>query len=164
MPTAPALPKASIDDALREHFGFESLRRGQREAVASVVAGHNTLVVMPTGAGKSLVYQLSACLLDGVTVVISPLIALMKDQVDALGRRGIPAVALNSSMPIEQQRAGLDALRNGSVRLVYVAPERLRNKAFLRALADARVALLAVDEAHCVSRCSMLKVLPQSAP
>jgi ATP-dependent DNA helicase RecQ len=152
VPIAPALPKATIDDALREHFGFESLRRGQREAVASVVAGKNTLVVMPTGAGKSLVYQLSACLLDGVTVVISPLIALMKDQVDALDRRGIPAVALNSSMPVEQQRAGLDALRRGSVRLVYVAPERLRNKSFLRALAEARVALLAVDEAHCVSQ------------
>ncbi len=146
------LPPATIDDALREHFGFEALRRGQREAVAFVVGGRNTLVVMPTGAGKSLVYQLSACLLDGVTVVISPLIALMKDQVDALGRMGIPAVALNSSMGVEEQRLGLDLLRRGAVRLVYVAPERLRNRAFLRALAEARVALLAVDEAHCVSQ------------
>ena len=117
-----------------------------------MTAGHNTLVVMPTGAGKSLVYQLSACLLDGVTVVISPLIALMKDQVDALTRRGIPAVALNSSMPAEAYRAGLDALRSGEVRLVYVAPERLRNRGFLRALAEAQVALLAVDEAHCISQ------------
>jgi ATP-dependent DNA helicase RecQ len=142
----------AIDAALREHFGFEALRRGQREAVAAVTAGHNTLVVMPTGAGKSLVYQLSACLLDGVTVVISPLIALMKDQVDALTRRGIPAVALNSSMPAEAYRAGLDALRSGEVRLVYVAPERLRNRGFLRALAEAQVALLAVDEAHCISQ------------
>ncbi len=156
LPAAVSLPPApsdaAIDDALREHFGFEALRRGQREAVAAVAAGRDTLVVMPTGAGKSLVYQLSACLLDGVTVVISPLIALMKDQVDALTRRGIPAVAINSSMPAEAYRAGLDALRRGEVRLVYVAPERLRNQAFLRALAEAHVALLAVDEAHCVSQ------------
>ena len=157
MPSPPAVPDAPTDDAaidaaLREHFGFDALRRGQREAVASVLGGRDTLVVMPTGAGKSLVYQLAACLSDGVTVVISPLIALMKDQVDALGRRGIPAVALNSSQDVEAQRAGLRALRNGDVRLVYVAPERLRNRAFLGALAEASVALLAVDEAHCVSQ------------
>jgi ATP-dependent DNA helicase RecQ len=152
VPTAPAITDAAIDDALRTHFGFEALRRGQREAVSAVAAGRDTLVVMPTGAGKSLVYQLSACLLDGVTVVVSPLIALMKDQVDALTRRGISAVALNSSMPADDYRAGLDALRSGAVRLVYVAPERLRNRGFLRALADASVALLAVDEAHCVSQ------------
>ncbi len=143
---------AAIDAALREHFGFDALRRGQREAVAAVLGGSDTLVVMPTGAGKSLVYQLAACLSDGVTVVISPLIALMKDQVDALKRRGIPAVALNSAQDAEAQRAGLRALRSGKVRLVYVAPERLRNRAFLGALAEARVALLAVDEAHCVSQ------------
>ncbi len=152
MPIAPAVSDAAIDAALREHFGFDALRRGQREAVASVLGGSDTLVVMPTGAGKSLVYQLAACLSDGVTVVISPLIALMKDQVDALERRGIPAVALNSSLGAEEQRAGLRALRNGEVRLVYVAPERLRNRAFLGALAEASVALLAVDEAHCISQ------------
>ncbi len=156
MPSTPAAPAATddaaIDAALREHFGFDALRRGQREAVASVLGGDHTLVVMPTGAGKSLVYQLAACLSEGVTVVISPLIALMKDQVDALARRGIPAVALNSSQDAEAQRAGLRALRSGAVRLVYVAPERLRNRAFLGALAEASVALLAVDEAHCVSQ------------
>jgi ATP-dependent DNA helicase RecQ len=152
VPPALALTDDRIDAALREHFGFEALRRGQREAVAAVTSGQNTLVVMPTGAGKSLVYQLSACLLDGVTVVISPLIALMKDQVDALTRRGIRAVALNSSMPAEDYRAGLDALRSGEVRLVYVAPERLRNRGFLRALDQASIALLAVDEAHCISQ------------
>ena len=153
MPAVLTPPSTStIDDALREHFGFESLRRGQREAVESVVAGHDTLVVMPTGAGKSLVYQLSACMLDGVTVVISPLIALMKDQVDGLARKGIPALALNSSLGAEELREGLNLLRRGAVRLVYVAPERLRNRAFLRALGEASVALLAVDEAHCVSQ------------
>ncbi|MEM1041171.1 MAG: ATP-dependent DNA helicase RecQ [Bacteroidota bacterium] len=157
MPAAPAASEAAVSDAaidaaLREHFGFDALRRGQREAVASVLGGSDTLVVMPTGAGKSLVYQLSACLSDGVTVVISPLIALMKDQVDALHRRGIPAVALNSSQGEDERREGLQALRSGDVRLVYVAPERLRNRAFLGALAEASVALLAVDEAHCVSQ------------
>lgn len=151
-PMSAPLPAAALQTALREHFGFEALRPGQAEALAPVLARRDALVVMPTGAGKSLVYQLAACLRPGLTVVISPLIALMKDQVDGLARRGVPAVALNSSLPAEAQRAALRAIREGTVRLVYVAPERLSNRAFQRAVAEASVALLAVDEAHCISQ------------
>lgn len=146
-PDAPA-----VRDVLRRHFGFEALRPGQAEALAPVLSGRDTLVVMPTGAGKSLVYQLAACVGEGVTLVISPLIALMKDQVDGLNRLGIPAVAVNSGQPEAERRAALDAVRTGAARLVYVAPERLQNGAFVSAMAQARVGLLAVDEAHCVSQ------------
>jgi ATP-dependent DNA helicase RecQ len=153
MPSSPALPpEALLADVLRQQFGFGALRPGQEEAIQPVLDGRDTLVVMPTGAGKSLVYQLAACLRPGVTVVISPLIALMKDQVDGLTRRGIPAVALHSAQPAEAQRAALDALREGRLRMVYVAPERLQNRSFLGALARAEVGLLAVDEAHCISQ------------
>ena len=113
---APPQPPASfgpyteqqVYDTLREHFGFEALRRGQADALGAVLSGHDALVVMPTGAGKSLVYQLAALMKEGVTVVVSPLIALMKDQVDALSRRGIPAAMINSSMSQTEQRAVLD--------------------------------------------------------
>ncbi len=149
---APTASAAAVQEALREHFGFGGLRPGQDDAIRPVLDGKDALVVMPTGAGKSLVYQLAAMLRPGVTLVISPLIALMKDQVDALTRHGVPAVALNSAMPMEEQRAALDAMREGAVKLVYVAPERLQNRGFLAAASRAEVGLLAVDEAHCVSQ------------
>jgi len=152
MPHPAPTSDAQLADVLRQRFGFGGLRPGQEEAIRPVLDGRDTLVVMPTGAGKSLVYQLAACLRPGVTVVISPLIALMKDQVDALDRRGIPAVALHSAQPAEAQRAALDALREGRLAMVYVAPERLQNRSFLGALAQAEVGLLAVDEAHCISQ------------
>ena len=152
-PVAAPPPDAdAIAVALREHFGFDALREGQADALAPVLEGRDTLVVMPTGAGKSLIYQLGALLREGVTVVISPLIALMKDQVDGLAARGLPVVAINSSQGVVEQRAALDAVARGAAKLVYVAPERLRSRAFLRALAQADVGLLAVDEAHCVSQ------------
>ena len=138
--------------ALRAHFGFDALRPGQAEALQPVLDGRDTLVVMPTGAGKSLIYQLAAVLLDGTTVVVSPLIALMKDQVDGLQRRGLAVAAINSTQTAAEQRAALAALARGALTLVYVAPERLRHRAFLDALAAARIARLAVDEAHCVSQ------------
>jgi ATP-dependent DNA helicase RecQ len=138
--------------ALRENFGFSELRPGQADAIEPVLAGRDALVVMPTGAGKSLVYQLAACLSDGLTLVISPLIALMKDQVDALVGRGIAAAALHSGQTAEEQRAVYEAVRKGDLRLLYVAPERLQNPAFAAAMRSARITLLAVDEAHCVSQ------------
>ena len=148
-----ALPDAeAIAAALREHFGFDALREGQADALAPVLEGCDTLVVMPTGAGKSLIYQLGALLREGVTVVISPLIALMKDQVDGLTALGLPVVAINSSQGVVEQREALETVARGAAKLVYVAPERLRSRAFLRALAQANVGLLAVDEAHCVSQ------------
>lgn len=138
--------------ALAEHFGFEDFHAGQRDVIEDVLAGHPTVAIMPTGAGKSLCYQLPALLLDGVTVVVSPLIALMKDQVDALRARGIAAEFVNSSLSADAQRSALDRLAAGATRLVYVAPERFRHGAFLRALSRVPIALFAVDEAHCISR------------
>ena len=142
---------ADLLASLRTYFGFPSFRPGQAEAVQALLNGRHTLVVMPTGAGKSLVFQLSALLRQELTLVVSPLIALMKDQVDALTRRGIPATSINSALPVVEQNARLQHLAQGRYRLVYVAPERLRSVPFLTALRSQRVGLLAVDEAHCIS-------------
>jgi len=138
--------------ALQRHFDFAAFRPGQREAITHILAGRNTLVVMPTGAGKSLIYQLAAMLLPGTTLVISPLIALMKDQVDTLTHRGVPATAVNSTIPTDEQTRRLAHMQAGDYRLIYLAPERLRHRAFTQALAHTRIGLLAVDEAHCISQ------------
>ena len=146
---------ANIDDALsalRRFFGFEVFREGQREVVESVLAGHDTVVVMPTGGGKSLCYQLPALMKEGVTVVVSPLIALMKDQVDALRARGLPASFINSSLDFDEQKSRVAALRRGDFKLLYVAPERFRSTHFVEALQRAQISLFAVDEAHCISQ------------
>ncbi len=152
--------------SLRIHFGFDAFRPGQSEAIESLLQNRQTLVVMPTGAGKSLIFQLAALLLGAglrptpTTLVISPLIALMKDQVDALTRRDIPATCINSALPAAEQASRLENLAQGRYRIVYIAPERLRSAAFLDALrrqpssalaSGASVSLLAVDEAHCIS-------------
>ena len=137
--------------SLRRHFGFPAFRPGQHDALQHLLAGRHALVVMPTGAGKSLIYQLAALHLPGVTLVVSPLVALMKDQVDNLMQRGLPATTINSLLPGPEQTRRLDALIRGEVKLMYVAPERFRQMAFMRALRRVRVSLLAVDEAHCIS-------------
>ncbi len=137
---------------LRERFGHSRFLPGQEEALRSVLAGRSLLVVMPTGSGKSLVYQLPALLGDGLTVVVSPLIALMKDQVDELARRRIPATFVNSSLSLEEQRNRLGRCLRGEYRLLYVAPERMRNAAFCEVLRRVRVSRMAVDEAHCISQ------------
>jgi ATP-dependent DNA helicase RecQ len=141
-----------LHQELLRHFGHAAFREGQAEAVKAVLGGRDVVLVMPTGSGKSLCYQLTALLLPGVTVVISPLIALMKDQVDALARKGIPATFLNSSVDGSEMAYRLDGLRQGRYKLVYVAPERFRNRRFAEALAAAQVSLLTVDEAHCISQ------------
>jgi len=137
---------------LRERFGHPGFREGQAAAVAAAMAGRNVLVVMPTGSGKSLLYQLPALLTDGLTLVISPLIALMKDQVDELQQRGIPATFINSSLSPDEQRDRIGRCDSGEIRLLYVAPERFRSSAFAAMLARVRIARLAVDEAHCISQ------------
>ncbi|HYY41813.1 MAG TPA: RecQ family ATP-dependent DNA helicase, partial [Pyrinomonadaceae bacterium] len=137
--------------ALRAHFGFADFRAGQREVIEAILAGHDTVVVMPTGGGKSLCYQLPALLQDGATVVVSPLIALMKDQVDALRARDLPATFINSSIDFEEQKARIGGVRQGRFKLIYVAPERFRSNFFVEALRSVNVSLFAVDEAHCVS-------------
>ena len=144
----------SLTDAvtsLRRHFGFEGFREGQGEVIGSILSGKDAVVVMPTGSGKSLCYQLPAMILDGVTLVVSPLIALMKDQVDALQARGLPATFINSSISDSEQHARIEALRRREHKLVYVAPERFRSSRFNAALQQIPISLFAVDEAHCIS-------------
>ncbi|MBA3533850.1 MAG: RecQ family ATP-dependent DNA helicase [Ardenticatenales bacterium] len=138
--------------ALQQHFGFDTFRPGQMDAMQPIMAGRDSLIVMPTGAGKSLCYQLPALLHEGTTLVISPLIALMKDQVDAMQANGIAATFINSSLDGAEQSARLSALARGQWKLCYVAPERLRNQGFRAAIAQATIGLLAVDEAHCISQ------------
>ncbi|OGV62213.1 MAG: hypothetical protein A2498_16540 [Lentisphaerae bacterium RIFOXYC12_FULL_60_16] len=137
---------------LTKHFGFPCFQPGQREPIETVIAGHDAVVVMPTGAGKSICFQIPALVLDGVTLVVSPLISLMKDQVDGLVERGIPATCLNSSVSMDDTMARISALRRGETRLVYVAPERFRNRHFQELLKELRISLLAIDEAHCISQ------------
>lgn len=138
-------------EALQKHFGFSDFLEGQAEVIEAVLAGENAVVVMPTGGGKSLCYQLPAMMLDGVTLVVSPLIALMKDQVDALAARDIPTTFINSSLGYAETNKRLSEIRRGLHTLVYVAPERFRSAAFLEAIAGVTVRLFAVDEAHCIS-------------
>ncbi|MCU0795307.1 MAG: ATP-dependent DNA helicase [Akkermansiaceae bacterium] len=139
-------------EALQEHFGHGGFLEGQDRVISQVVSGRDGLVVMPTGGGKSLCYQLPALCFEGVTLVVSPLIALMKDQVDALVAKGIPATLINSTVPWDEQRDRLNGMRSGRWKLVYVAPERFRAESFLRALEGVEVSLFAVDEAHCLSQ------------
>ncbi len=144
----------TLDDAraaLREHFGYPAFRPGQEAAVTSVLAGRDTLVVLPTGGGKSLCYQVPALMLPKLTVVISPLISLMKDQVDALEARGLPATFVNSTLSSSQISDRLARAIRGDVKLLYVAPERFDAGTTAERLRDAGVSLLAVDEAHCIS-------------
>ncbi|HEX8844661.1 MAG TPA: RecQ family ATP-dependent DNA helicase [Pyrinomonadaceae bacterium] len=138
--------------ALRQHFGFEGFREGQREVINAVLEGHDTVVVMPTGGGKSLCYQLPALMKPGATIVVSPLIALMKDQVDALSARNLPATFINSSITFEEQKARIAGVRRGLYKLVYVAPERFRSAHFVETLRSIAISLFAIDEAHCISQ------------
>ncbi len=149
-PPVARVPAANPDAVLREVFGFPSFRPGQRELVDAVLAGRDALGVLPTGSGKSLTYQLPARVLGGVTLVVSPLIALMKDQVEAMGRVGLRATFLNSTLEAEERRSRVAAVRRGEYELVYAAPEGLEGAAGA-ALAGARLSLVAVDEAHCIS-------------
>ncbi len=144
--------EAEVLEALKRHFRHDAFRMGQREAVMEVLSGRDVVVVMPTGSGKSLCYQLPAMLLPGTTVVVSPLIALMKDQVDALEALGIPAAFINSSLTAKQMNDRLAALAAGRYKQVYVAPERFRSELFVDAVRKANVSLLVVDEAHCISQ------------
>ena len=145
----------TLDDAqsaLERHFGFSRFREGQADVIEAVLAGQDVIVVMPTGGGKSLCYQLPALLFPGVTLVVSPLIALMKDQVDALGARDIAATYINSSLSYDDQLTRLRGMSRGEYRLVYIAPERFRNARFVESLRGCKISLFAVDEAHCVSQ------------
>jgi len=141
----------NIDSALRQYFGFDSFRPGQCEVIEHLLVGRSAAAVFPTGAGKSLCYQLPALLLPGVTLVVSPLIALMKDQIDALATRGIAARQLDSTLDAQAYCEVMAQLRAGELRMLYVAPERFNNERFREAIRGLRISLFAVDEAHCIS-------------
>ncbi|MDZ7773013.1 MAG: RecQ family ATP-dependent DNA helicase [Balneolaceae bacterium] len=136
---------------LNEVFGYETFRPLQEEIIEQVLDRRDTLVIMPTGGGKSICYQIPALIFDGLTLVVSPLISLMKDQVEQLSELGIPAVCLNSSLSEEKYRANLQALRSGEAKMLYLAPETLLMKRTRKLLADLQVDLFTIDEAHCIS-------------
>ena len=140
-----------LRDTLERSFGHTAFRAGQEQVIETLLAGRSALALFPTGAGKSLCYQLPSLLMDGLTVVISPLIALMKDQVEVLQSRGIAAARLDSSLSAAEAAAVYDGIRTGTLKLLYIAPERLLSEQFVTRLARARVAMMAVDEAHCIS-------------
>lgn len=142
----------ALNEALLKHFGHASFREGQSRAIQTLLGGDDVVLVMPTGSGKSLCYQLTSLLMPGVTLVVSPLIALMKDQVDALEARGIAATCLNSSVSMAEMSRRLEGMRHGHYKMVYVAPERFRNRRFNEVLAECDLSLLTIDEAHCISQ------------
>lgn len=142
---------SELQQQLNARFGFESFREGQEEVMSRLLDGKSVLAIFPTGAGKSLCYQLPALLLDGLTVVISPLIALMKDQLDFLVGKGVPAARLDSTLTREDNFQLFDNLYAGKLKLLYISPERLGNERFMGAIARQRISLLAIDEAHCIS-------------
>jgi len=150
-PLTAGVPADPVLEILRTRFGFDRMRAGQEQVVRTLLEGRSALAVFPTGGGKSLCYQLPALLLDGLTLVISPLIALMKDQVDALVAKGIPAARLDSTLSQQEAFEVFDRLKDGSLKLLYVAPERLANEGFRLRLKKLPIALVAIDEAHCIS-------------
>ncbi|HWI79126.1 MAG TPA: RecQ family ATP-dependent DNA helicase, partial [Ramlibacter sp.] len=150
--TQPAALARRLRTALRDTFGLARLRPGQQTVIDRVLAAHNTLAIMPTGAGKSLCYQLPALLLSGRTIVVSPLIALMMDQCETLRARGVAVVQINSALDSDESKEALAAVADGSARIVMTTPERLAEPSFLELLAAHPISLLVVDEAHCISQ------------
>lgn len=137
---------------LKQYFGYDSFRPGQEILIDSILKGRDVLGIMPTGAGKSICYQIPALIMDGITLVISPLISLMKDQVESLNQAGIHAAYLNSSLTVNQYYKALSLARNGRYPIIYVAPERLLSPEFLDFACHVKISMVAVDEAHCVSQ------------
>ena len=160
---------------LQKYFGFNTFKPLQKEIIQDTLSGNDTVVLMPTGGGKSVCYQLPSLMHEGVTLVVSPLIALMKDQVEAMRANGIPAAYINSTLSIEEKRQVKNQLDQGALKLLYVAPERLFTGNFIEYLKTLKIQLIAIDEAHCVSswghhfrpeykKLSMLKDLFPSVP
>lgn len=143
--------QARLRTALMTHWGYEDFRPLQLEAMLEVLEHRDSVVVLPTGGGKSLCYQVPAVVMDGLAVIVSPLISLMKDQVDTLRECGVPAAAINSSLPADERQRIAEAMRSGRLKLLYVAPERLCHERMLDFLAEVQVSFFAIDEAHCIS-------------
>jgi len=142
---------ARLEEELRARFGHAGFRPGQEPVIRSLMDGRPALAILPTGGGKSICYQLPAVLLPGLTLVVSPLIALMKDQVDALVKSGIGAARIDSTVGLEESREIFDGMKSGRIKLLYVAPERLANESFVARLSRIKLSLMAIDEAHCIS-------------
>jgi len=140
-----------LDRALKQYFGYDTFRPGQKEIIEAILDGYDTLVVMPTGGGKSLCYQLPALVGVGTAIIISPLIALMKDQVDALQKANLPAEFINSTLPLSEMQKRMYDANEGKYKLLYVSPERLENTTFLNLLQGLNISFIAIDEAHCIS-------------
>ena len=140
------------EEALKTYFGYGDFRGGQEPVIDALLAGRDALAVMPTGAGKSLCYQIPALLLPGIALVISPLVSLMRDQVMQLVQMGVPAAYLNSTLTFKQYLLALDRARAGRYKIIYVAPERLETEGFQSFAQGADISLVAVDEAHCISQ------------
>ncbi|MCR5183389.1 MAG: ATP-dependent DNA helicase [Opitutales bacterium] len=142
----------TAEAALKQYFGFAKFRNPQDRIIASILSGRDTMAIMPTGGGKSLCYQLPAMILPHLTIVVSPLIALMKDQVDSLRAKGVPAASLNGLQSLAEQDDVFNGLRSGRYKIVYIAPERFRAERFVRLVSELEVSLFAIDEAHCLSQ------------
>ena len=139
-------------ELLKKYYGFESFRNGQEEVIRNIMTGRDVLAIMPTGGGKSVCYQIPAMLLEGTTIVVSPLISLMKDQVDTLKQLNIPSAFINSSLSLSELRKIVYEAENNKYKLIYVAPERLESESFIELLKNIKISMIAVDEAHCVSQ------------
>ncbi|MDO8261027.1 MAG: ATP-dependent DNA helicase RecQ, partial [Candidatus Magasanikbacteria bacterium] len=144
--------KQQARELLKILWGFDNFRNGQEKVIDNILAGKSTVVIMPTGGGKSLCYQLPALVLDGVTIVVSPLIALMKDQVDSLERAGIPSTFINSAISPKEVASRIEEVKQGNYKLLYIAPERFYSREFCQILSEIKVSLFAIDEAHCISQ------------
>lgn len=149
--TKDQIDKTNIFRTLKDQFGFDAFRSGQEEVITTLLSGESAAAIFPTGSGKSLCYQLPALLLPGLTLVISPLIALMKDQIDSLKKQGIAAERLDSSLDAESYRKAINNISTGQLKILFVAPERMSNERFLSIIKGQKLSLLAVDEAHCIS-------------
>src|SRR2546423_13312135 len=143
---------SSSTTALQQYFGYTTFRPLQEEIISDVLAKRDLFILMPTGGGKSLCYQLPSVMLEGVTIVVSPLISLMKDQVDSLRQNGIPAAYLNSSLSYSEQQAIIKQVKQQEIKLLYVAPERLVLPQFISLIKTLPVNFFAIDEAHCISQ------------
>ena len=139
-------------ELLKKYYGFESFRNGQEEVIQNIMTGRDVLAIMPTGGGKSVCYQIPAMLLEGTTIVVSPLISLMKDQVDTLKQLNIPSAFINSSLSLSELRRIVYEAENNKYKLIYVAPERLESESFIELIKNIKISMIAVDEAHCVSQ------------
>ena len=136
---------------MKNVYGYDDFKKGQEVIINSILSGRDTLGILTTGGGKSICYQIPALLLNGITLVVSPLISLMKDQVDALKMVGVDAIYFNSTLTNEEYKNNINAIKFGKVKIVYIAPERLENKKFVNFISRFRISMLVVDEAHCIS-------------